>query len=384
MKGGIYTHQKCSICSQVLKDDGRRTLSCPDHPDQIASKFRVFFGKVNRRFDSYAEASRFLTGLRFKTDENSFDARDYSQSRPLGFSNLVKKWLVIKYESVKPGSYKNLRNYMTKAVKSWGNRNVKEIGYAEIEDFLIVSGRTLSTKTISNMKSALHDFFHWLEYREVISKVPRFPEIKVKLSFRKVIGKESQFLILDELQRIAPYKVWIGVKWLCTYVSIRPGELLQIREQDIDLENRYIYIHHSKTGETKPVPILDEDVQLVRQVGFTFPRSLFFVHAKTDRGCKLGQPYGLRYFYKWWKTACENLGIEDVDLYGGTRHSSVIALREFFTPEQIKQSTMHSTNKAFERYYRIESDDVRKIYSQSSLVGKKVVKKITTLRNTKR
>ena len=52
---------------------------------------------------------------------------------------------------------------------------------------------------------------------------------------------------------------------------------------------------------------------------------------------KLGRIYGEKYFYKWWKKACESLGIKDVDLYGDTRHSSVVALREHFSPEQIKQ-----------------------------------------------
>jgi hypothetical protein len=58
-----------------------------------------------------------------------------------------------------------------------------------------------------------------------------------------------------------------------------------------------------------------------------------------------------RYLHKWWKKACSNLGIEDLDLYGGTRHSSVTALRENFSQEEIRRSgTLHSTNKALDRY----------------------------------
>jgi hypothetical protein len=60
--------------------------------------------------------------------------------------------------------------------------------------------------------------------------------------------------------------------------------------------------------------------------------------------------------------ACTNLGIDGVDLYGGTRHSSARALRMHRTPEEIKRATMHTTNKAFERYFQIEADDVRNIY----------------------
>jgi hypothetical protein len=72
--------------------------------------------------------------------------------------------------------------------------------------------------------------------------------------------------------------------------------------------------------------------------------------------------FGPRYLYKWWKKACQNLGIEGVDLYGGTRHSTALALRQFKTPEQIRRATVHGTNKAFERYFRVESDEIREIY----------------------
>jgi integrase len=383
MKGGIYTDQKCSICGQALKDDGRRALTCREHPEQRATQYRVHFCKVKRRFQSYQEAQRFLTGLRFKTDESTFDFRDYAQGKPFGFSNLATQWLATKQESVKKKSYRNLHNYMLTAVDSWGDRNVKEIGFAEIEDFLISQGRRLSSKTVANMKSGLHDFFQWLLRREIIAKAPNFPEVKFKLSFRKIIGKESQEAILQELQRIAPFKVWLGVKWLCTYVSIRPGELVKIREEDIDKENRYIYIRHAKTGDTKPVPILDEDIRFVKKIPESFPRLHFFRHDEPKSGIRPGQPFGEKYFYKWWRKACENLGIEGVDLYGGTRHSSVVALREHFSPEQIKQGTMHQTNKAFERYFRIEAEDVRNIYSHSSLGGNKVGKKITRLSKKK-
>lgn len=65
-----------------------------------------------------------------------------------------------------------------------------------------------------------------------------------------------------------------------------------------------------------------------------------------------------------------------MDLYGGTRHSSAIALREYRSPEEIKRATMHSTNKAFERYFRMDGDDLRAIYSdtRSAGTGKKVAK----------
>jgi hypothetical protein len=70
--------------------------------------------------------------------------------------------------------------------------------------------------------------------------------------------------------------------------------------------------------------------------------------------------------WKAWHKACFNLGIEGVDLYGGTRHSSATDLRKYFSPEQIKQATMHSTNKAFERYFQVQVEDIVKMYQRTA------------------
>jgi hypothetical protein len=97
----------------------------------------------------------------------------------------------------------------------------------------------------------------------------------------------------------------------------------------------------------------------------------FFRHLPGVSRCRAGRAFEDKYRYKWWKKACENLGVEGVDLYGGTRHSSAIALKKYRTPEEIKRATMHSTNKAFERYFWIETEDLREIYGDT--VGRKIL-----------
>ena len=52
---------------------------------------------------------------------------------------------------------------------------------------------------------------------------------------------------------------------------------------------------------------------------------------------------------------------------GGTRHSSTLALLDHATPEQIRRATMHSTNKAFERYYRVTKSEVESIYNATQV-----------------
>ncbi|MFH1674288.1 MAG: hypothetical protein ABIF87_12795 [Pseudomonadota bacterium] len=371
MRGRIFSGQKCPICGGNFEhDERRRGLFCLDHPEQRGTgRFRVQFGrKTRRRFNNYIEAERFLDGLRWEVDQGTYDPRDYKADNPLGFSTLALNWLQIKQKDVKPKSYNNLKNYMSKAINTWGQMNVKAIGYGEIEDFLY--SQPVSDKTRANMKSCLHDFWNWLRKRKVLQlhQMPEFPEISFELGWRRTIARETQQAIVEEVHSISLHinpKIWIGIKWLCTYISIRPGELIKIKEKDFDLGNGFIFIPHPKEKKPKVVPILEEDVELVASFPKSFPDLPFFRHVSGLSGVKAGQQFGPKYLYKWWKKACDNLGIKGVDLYGGTRHSTAIAMKQFATPEQIRKASMHSTNKAFERYFRFETEDVREIYRAS-------------------
>jgi hypothetical protein len=70
--------------------------------------------------------------------------------------------------------------------------------------------------------------------------------------------------------------------------------------------------------------------------------------------------------YKKFKKACGNLNIEGLDLYGATRHTTASALGDIMTPEQIRQGTLHSTNRAFERYFQPDARNAKKVYQAVS------------------
>jgi integrase len=371
MVGGIYSDQRCPICNGKFAEDHKREgLFCQKHPEQRAhGRFRVRFGRqILKRFPSYDAARRFRGGLQFEVDAGKFDVRDYQQDRPLGFGNLYDQYLTHKRKIISHKHWNNLRNYGGRAVKAWGNRNIKEIGYAEIEDFLWA--QDVSDTTKAKMRSVLHDFWHWLRKRRVIThqQVPDFPEISFELAFRKLVDKETQGSILDEIHRLSydiNPKIWLGVKWLSTYISIRPGELLAITEDQIDREQGVLFVTTTKEKRPKIVPLIDEDIEIAGQFPQGLPGIRFFRHVPGLSGIQAGAPFGPRYLYKWWKRACANLGIVGVDLYGGTRHSTACALTEFCSPEEIKHATMHTTNKAFERYFRMEKSKLRSIYQHT-------------------
>lgn len=363
MKGGIYSNEKCPVCGGVFKDNGN-SLICPNHKNVRATRLFVKFGTILKRFRSYDQGYRFLTGLRFKTDENTLDERDYKKNNPLGFINMSDKFLA----AVNPQTAKNMKPHIKHAQNCFQNRNVKELKCGDFEDFL--NTLNLSDKTKHNIISTMHVFYKWMLKRQEIIELPEFPEVSFVLGYRRTVDKATQIAIIEEVKRICSNpKVFLGIKWLATYFSIRPAEMIKLKEGEIDTGNGYLYFPHPKEKTFKSVPILPEDVEILKSFPTSFPSMPFFRHDGGIKGTKKDQPFGIKYFYKWWIRACENLDIKDVDLYGGTRHSTVRALRKYRSPEEIKEAAMSKTNKAFDRYLGQANDsDILSIYKQSAEV----------------
>jgi integrase len=368
MRGRIFSDQKCSICNASFQhEDRRRGLFCPAHPEQKATtRFIVQFGrKVRRRFSNYDQAERFLDGMRYEVDRGTFDYKDYLSSNPLSFIVLSNQYIDKKNTKLKPSTLVRLKGMFKVAQNYFKDTNVKCIQYAQLEDF--IESLTVGNKTKSNYLSCLRDFFRWLVKRKEIDRnqFPDFPEISFELGFRKTIDKETQAEILNEVKRISYHvspKIWLGIKWLSTYISIRPAEMRNLKEGHIDLKQGFFFIPHPKEKRPKIVPLIKEDLDILKKLPVGMPDLYFFRHGSGVSGCKSGERFGHKAFYKWWKKACGNLGIEGVDLYGGTRHSSAVGLREHATPEQIRRATMHSTNKAFERYFLVSRDELQDMY----------------------
>ena len=340
------------------------------------ARWLVRFKDITRRFDDHRSAERFLTGLRFKTDEGTFDARDYSKERPLSFIALSEKWLARQATAGKR-SIGHMRTHIHRAENFFGHTNVKEIGFGKLDDFVHSLPAELGDKTKANILATLHVCLQWIcDYCE-IQMPPKWPKVAYELGWRKTVDKETQQRLIQEVKRISASvdrKIGIAVEWLSRYYSIRPVELLHIREGDFDFELGGVNVVYNKERKPKFVPMLPEDLDLVR----SFPRPIrddlpFFRYQ--------GHAYGRKRLYKWWKKACANLGVEGVDLYGGTRHSTVKALRHQRTPEEIRRGSMHSTNKAFERYFQVEMEDVRNIYADAGGAELQVTGPDTNLNN---
>ena len=369
MKGSIHSDQLCPICGSRFKSEEPRGLFCPKHRNQVPARFVVRYGRITKRFNDYQSALQFLTGLRYQEGSGHFDFRDYQiKEKPLSFERLAEEWFLIHISRIRPGSMRHYRNCLDRAVKFWGDVNIKSLAYASVEDFL--KSLNLAQKTKVDTLAVLKQFMAWVVSRYEIQPLRSWPVLsQPEMRFRKTVSLADQELILSEIKKRtseARPRAWLAVKWLATYISVRPGEMLSLTEGQVERGRGLLIFPHPKERRPKIVPLLDEDLALLREMPLAFDSSSPFF--RYTSGPYAGKAFGVQRLYTDWKVACRALGIEGVDLYGGTKHSTAMALREVATYEEVRKMTGHSTNKAFDRYLCLEGSAMKSLYSRRQTV----------------
>ena len=381
MKGSIHSDQTCPICGSRFKSQEPKGLFCPEHPHQTPTRFVVRYGKITKRFNTYPAAHQFLTGLRFQDGSGQFDARDYQvKGKPLAFDKLADEWLDLKAKQIKKQSLSSLACGIRRAQKSWGDGNIKSIKYAQLEDFM--SAYDGAVKSKANALAALKQFWAWATDRYGIEPIKKWPTIGVvEMSFRNTVDLQTQDAILDEIKKDEPFKVWLAMKWLSTYIAIRPGEMISLKEKHAERGRGVLIFPHPKEKRPKIIPLTDDDKKLLASVPhYIDPEAPFFRHEGRRSGITAGSPFGPNHLYRAWMRACKKLKIKGVGLYGGTKHSTAMGVRQSATFEEVRLMTGHSTNKAFERYFRTEGAALANLYSKRQTIIDTDNELITTFR----
>ena len=379
MLGGIYSDQKCVICGENFRDDIVRPFICPNHPEQRATKFKVIFKGITRRFSDYNEAGRFLTGLRYETDQNKFDERDYKHGNPLWFKVIMEKYLDERKLNINPRTHKHYVEYFEK-FHHLGEINIKEITGRMLKDavdgYRTKEGKPLAEKTKYNIVGFLKSFFNWVmtydEDRPIIDRMPTFPRYSNdEMEYRTITDKETQMRIINYFHEHFPVRLWFAVKLLATHPSMRPDDITRIKERDFNRDigefGAFVIQRPTKRKKALVVPLTEEERGILDSLARGFPDMPLFRHEKAVSHVKVGDGFGNNYVRRQWSLVCKQLGVEGVSLYPGTKHTTATELQKHFSPDVVKTyATQHNTNRAFERYF---FPDVRKQLELASVAA---------------
>ena len=378
MFGRIYANTKCPKCGSTLKSIEPlgmtcKNTSCPKSgPTWYKDRCRVVFDNHSYWADTYREAYKLLSRLRSEVDKGSYDRRDYlTRNRPLSFDKLAWAWVDAKAKDLKPDSVKPLRLAVRRAAEAWGERNIKTITYADVDDLLQSAAlRRLAPKSRKHTLDALKQLWAWAVDRLDIPPMRKWPRLGyVEMAFRQTVDLETQEAIIQSIKEHEPFRVWLCIKWLATYIAIRPGEMRSLTEGQVDRLVGRLILPHPKEKRAKIIPLTHEDIELVRSLPLAFDQTAYFFRHETGQKWR-GKPYGPECLGRAWSRACARLGVEGVPLYPGTKHSTACGLRAVATPEEIKALTLHSTGAAFNRYFMTGGEDYRELATRRQKVCK--------------
>ena len=239
--------------------------------------------RIFKTFKQQDDAEYFKAHLNVSRKEGKLDARDYAKDNPLGFRTQAERWLAYRKSKVK--DLRHAEAHINRAIAFFGGRSIKEIQYAELDDFLTSLREDLSSKTKHNIFTTLHTFWTWVYNREKKRGfvMPDWPETKFTLGWRQIVDKETQAAIIDEVKRISYHRnprTWFAIFLLASYPKVRPGELIQVNEKDVNRITGEMWIRHTKEGKEKRIYLLEEDLAFVNSLPVGLPDLPFFRHER--------------------------------------------------------------------------------------------------------
>ncbi len=288
-----------------------------------------------------------------------YDVRDYTSDEPLAFDVMGQQWLDIK-KTVK--CHRHLKSHIHQAVLYFGNgRNIKTIKYAELEDFYRSLPDQLNPGTKKNIFATLHSFWNWVVDREADRPnpvtMPKFPQMpKYKPTMRKIVSPEDQARILSKLKEMTLQrpKIYTGVLWCITY-GLRFEELRQVKLKDFT--NGYMRVWDWKQTNYKEKKLLAEDWKTVKQ-DKAFGNEWFFRHPS-------GEQFGKDYLSESIKKAAQALGFFDVVPYAIIKHSTITALSDHYSPEEIQRLFSMHLSPAFFVYLHTKEERKQEMYARA-------------------
>jgi len=249
------------------------------------------------------------------------------------------------------GKYKRMSSlqYMVKAWRAFfGNVAIKELTQQRIEKFLndLIEIRGLGAsgrnRHLTMLKALFNKGIQWgLVGQNPCRSISRLREP----------GPRTRFLNHEEIQKLveSASKEFHPVLITALHTGMRRGEILNLKWNDVDLENRIVTVQDSKSGKKRMIPMDDTLYETLRilpsrfQRGYVFPSSV-----------NRGKP---RYdFKRQFHNALENAEIEDLRFHD-LRHTFASHLVMAGVDIKTVQELLgHATLTMTMRYTHLASD----------------------------
>ena len=243
----------------------------------------------------------------------------------------------------------------------FGNKNITDISSIDIKNYQLLRKQELQDEPknagkkdsqitfafINGEIMTLSNFFNFCIERNYIDKNPAFKIKKLNELYRlKTLSDED----INKLIARATNKLTRDLISFLIYTGCRKGEALNLKWDDVDMQNDIIAIQGTKTKYDRYIPVSKPLKELLR--GIEKKQDCLYIFNKN--GIKLGD------FKKSFHTACWNAGLKDLRIHD---------LRHVFASKMVMNGTSlyitgellgHRTTQMTKRYSHLVPDTLKK------------------------
>lgn len=183
------------------------------------------------------------------------EAREYKffpsrKSRRLSFKEFSARFWELHGRNFESNSWRYMLGHIN---KHFGNRLLNDITIADVQAFYNQRAKETSGANANRYVTLLSILFNKaIEWGDYHQKNPAFG-----IKDERAENKRTRYLTLEELERLqtaCSERISPMIQCL-VFTGMRRGELLSLRWENVDLENGFIHLWKTKSGEARSVPI---------------------------------------------------------------------------------------------------------------------------------
>jgi integrase len=301
--------------------------------------------------------------INYSIKEKSFNPEvyQYGEIKKMLFDYLFLEWLKQKKQELDNnelsyGTYKAYESYYYHHLSPLFLHDIRDIGFAELEEFKDNLSKTIKLKTKRNILNCIHSFFSWLLKKGRVDKIPVFPTIEGNdatpmKALDRVSLKQSLELIPEKHRDIIEFAFETGV---------RIGELCSIKVLDVNTIERTVliqrtYVNNNEIkerpkGKRKETVLLSDRALEITEKNMQdkTPGAFLFINPGTGKG------YNPNYIRKQWK---KSTGL-DISFHEAGRHTfcSLIGQDKDINAYDVMRLARHSDIRTTQRYMHQDKD----------------------------
>lgn len=199
----------------------------------------------------------------FETFKEADKARTnyvYNPNAKLTIKDVYEMWSEVHYKKLSENSKRSMHSKYTVYISELSDKYISEITLQELQKFF--NNIKSSSSTLSLVKIVLNMIFDYAVKNNFIEKnFVKYVELgKFKKVYeKKEFTKEEIQILWDNVN-----KPFVDTILILIYTGMRVGEMLNLKLEDINLENKTIFVSKSKTSAgVRYIPINDKILPII-------------------------------------------------------------------------------------------------------------------------